>query len=176
MFGSITPTMWKVLVPLLAVVTVSLLSPLGGGSPVSVTETVEGDYEYVESNDSIRYPAYRTGRNEYIYGTVPFDEWSGRQCATIAGEAAVEAVEDRYGDELRGVSGFMTVRGDTPVAGVEHSVLLNREGELKTVPNIEYSRLNDMVPKYVNVNARYANLSWSCRVPVVVRRSVGQEV
>lgn len=144
------------------------------GSTASVERdlSLDDDYTYVASNDTIRYPARRSGGETASSGTIPVAEWLRLQAVFVA----KDAVRARLDAELPGTDWIdvaATGRGgpDTEVE-VVHTTYEVADGP-DDEPAVSAGRLVSTAPRTVAVTARFADHAATGTYPVFVRKWVG---
>ncbi|MFC4406890.1 twin-arginine translocation signal domain-containing protein [Haloarchaeobius iranensis] len=149
----------------------------GEADRLTFEKTVTADrYEYVESNDTVRYPATTSGWDDPEYGYEPFDEWVRVQCA----EARVEAVFDRLDRGLESTAHVSVGFGRDPGSEefsvfAEHQTYRDDAGTVVAEPDVPVGALVVETPHRVDAHVEFAERSGSRSFPVFVRRAVLDE-
>lgn len=149
----------------------------GEAEPVSTTETITDDsYEYVESNDTVRYPATMSGGEVSSYGYAPFEDWTETEGAS----GAATAVLERLGRRLDSTGGLSAGFGTSDVTDglavtVSYETLKNRDGEVIEEPDVPVRRVVAGTPRRVEATVEFAGESGTHSYPVFVRNTVLQQ-
>lgn len=147
------------------------------GSTASVERdlSLDDDHTYVESNDTIRYPARRSGGETASHGTIPVGEWLALQAVFVA----KDAVRDRLDAELRSSRWLdiaATGRGG-PETEVEvvHATYEVADGP-DDEPRASAGTVVTTAPRTVDVTVELADRTASGTYPVFVRKWVGSHL
>lgn len=144
------------------------------GSTASVERdlSMDDDQTYVESNDTIRYPARRSGGETVSYGTIPVGEWLSLQAVFVAKDA-VRARLDAELQSSRWIDVAATGRGgpDTEVEVVHTTYEVADAPDDE--PAVSAGRLVTTAPRTVDVTVGFADRTATGTYPVFVRKWVG---
>lgn len=141
---------------------------------MTVEKTIsDPDYEYVASNDTVRYPAAMSGDTVVRYGYEPFDDWAYTEGAFVAGSAVGARVRERV-EASAGLSvGVSSGEGDALVPHVTLQTHLDREGTVLSKPEVAFSAVVDATPKRVTTTVSFAGKSRTNEyAPQVVQRTI----
>jgi len=161
--------------------TTAALSPgeqtRGEAKPVSTTETITADrYEYVEANDTVRYPATRSGGEVSSYGYSAFGRWAKVEGASAAGPAILGRLDSRLESMASISAGFGSrEESDQLSVYVAHVTLQDRSGSVIDEPEVPIGRVVAETPRSVEVTIEFAGNSGTHSYPVFVRRSVRRQ-
>lgn len=147
------------------------------GSAISVERelSVDDGNEYVESNETIRYPATKSGGEVESYGHISVEEWLPLE----ADFAARDGVRDHLGSELsstRWLSFYGPERGK-PEAGLEvvHTTYEIEDGT-DDAPDISAAELVTSTPRAVDVTGHFRDETVTQTYPVFVVKWVGEHL
>jgi hypothetical protein len=149
----------------------------GEAEPIATEETVTDDqYEYVESNDTVRYPATMSGGEVASYGYTPFDEWSETEGASVGSMAVLDRLETRL-ESTASIGGGFGRRDDADglAVSVTYATLQDREGNVIDEPEVPVERVLAETPRAVEAQVEFAGRSGSHSYPVVVWNTVLQQ-
>ncbi|MCG1003487.1 MULTISPECIES: hypothetical protein [Halobacterium] len=150
----------------------------GGAAEATVERTVtDDDYRYVESNDTVRYPATMAGEEVVDYAYEPFEEWGHVEGASVAAEYVRSLLDERLsGDETPTVG--VSTRGEQDglritVALTTH---LSRDGEVLWEPAASRPEAVRATPHTVDATIHFAGRTHEDRYPVyVTERTIQNE-
>jgi len=132
-------------------------------------------FEYVAENDTVRYPAKRSGGDVVEYGYTPFESWAASRAARAAivasGNVYSPSIFDR--NNLRVGPGGETDPGFVRVRYIE---LVNEDGEVVEAPDVELEAVIEDIPEAVAVTIEYGGQSTEFTVPCYVYREQGKHV
>lgn len=139
---------------------------------VERTLSLDADSTYVESNETIRYPARRSGGETTSYGTIPVGEWMRLQAVFVS----KDAIERRLDSELSSTQWLNT--GATGRGGSETELEVVHttyevEGGPDDEPVVSAGRLVELTPKTVDVTVHFEDEAVSGTYPVFVVKWVG---
>jgi hypothetical protein len=150
-------------------------------SDVSVETTAnESKYEYIESENAVRYiAAYRHSNpeavengssptREPVYDTIPFERWAETQCAHVGSQKVAEVMEARLDGNTSEVNAGVTTQNGSQTVIVTRSTVFDRDGEVKSTPSMSYEQLAAVAPSTVTATVSLENHSRTCTVPVEI--------
>lgn len=144
-------------------------------SPIAVERelSVDDDSEYVEANETVRYPATKSGGEIVSYGHISVDEWLPLEAMGVA----ERAVRDHFESELSntgGISVHGTERGGPETElEVVHTTYETENGP-GNEPAVPAAELVSTTPRAVDVTARFRDKTASRTYPVFVAKWVGK--
>jgi hypothetical protein len=158
-------------------------------SNVSIETTAnESKYEYIESENAVRYvAAYRHSNpeavengspptREPVYDTMPFEQWAETECAHVGSQKVAEVIETRIDGNTSEVNAGVTTQNGNRTVIVTRSTVFNRDGEVKSTPSMSYKQLGAVAPSTVTATVSLENRSRTCTVPVEIENmSVREE-
>lgn len=129
----------------------------GGADPITVEETVtDPDYVYIESNDTVRYPATMSGGEVSTYGYEPFDDWAYTEGAVVAARAVRNQITEQVPEADSISVGVAAGDGDSLVLHVGQQTHLSRDGEVISEPDAVFSDIVDATPERATATIRFA--------------------
>lgn len=134
------------------------------GYPIETTGEVDestDDVEYVPEEDAVRHP---DGELE------PADEWLGYAQLPPASKAARAVVRDVVDadDAVHGPAGVREFHGYDYVLVVRREVTVDREGDVVSSPETEFSTLRNVMPRSCFVTFSFEEGDHECEVPAYV--------
>lgn len=149
----------------------------GEADPIATEETVtDDDYEYVESNDTVRYPATMSGGEVSSYGYSPFEDWTETEGASVGSTAVLDRLESRLESTASIGAGFgRRDDADGLAVSVTYETLKNRDGEVIDEPEVPVERVLAETPRAVEAQVEFAGRSASHSYPVFVWNTVLQQ-
>jgi len=167
--------------PTTSATTSAALSPgeqiQGEAESISTTETVTDDqYEYVEANDTVRYPATMSGGEVASYGYSTFEEWTEVEGASAGSLAVLDRLESRLESTASISAGIGTPDvADGLAVTVSYETLKNREGEVIEEPDVPVRRVVAETPHSFEATVEFAGRSETHSYPVFVWKTVLQQ-
>lgn len=148
------------------------------GAPKELTITeLEGDFEYFPSNDTIRYPAKRSGGEVIEYDFGPYEHWAEQEAhdaaINAAGNVFSPAISQRNDVWVEAAPWETSKRRDLRVVYLEK---VNDEGDVVEEPSIDLQSLIQEVPTTVEVTIKYDGNMDEYIFPVYVYRAEGKHV
>lgn len=129
------------------------------GDPHVIRRTVTREsVTYLPSSDEVR----TDGR------TVPFDRWARRECRTVGADRVVTVVEERLGRPVESVGSGVRHLVFGPVVTVDHVTTRDRDGEVRSEPDVPVDRLVSTAPRTLTVTVALADRSYTTTLPVGV--------
>lgn len=142
----------------------------GGAAEATVERTItDDDYRYVESNDTVRYPATMAGEEVIDYGYEPFEQWGHVEGASVAAEYVRSLLDERLpGDETPTVG--IDSRGEQDGFRIVVSLTthLSRDGEVLWEPAASRHEAVRATPHTVAATIHFADRTHEDRYPVYV--------
>ena len=141
----------------------------------------ESDYQYVESENAVRYVAGYEYTNptdigngspptrEPTYRTIPFDQWARTECAAAGARELRKHLRERLGGGMRGIEVGVTTRDTTKTVVVTRVTTRDRDGEVTATPDVTGDRLNRFTPTTVVATISLGDHRHVCTLPVVTR-------
>jgi len=153
--------------------------PVRGDAPeVSVERTVdEDDYRYVAANDTVRYPAAKSGDTVVQYGYEPFADWARVEGASAAADRVSSLLAERLPD-AETLSVMTSTRGEQDglrltVALTTH---LDRDGDVLSEPSVRRSEVVRAAPHSATATVHFAGRTHTETYPVcVAERTIQNE-
>lgn len=142
------------------------------GRPIDVEQTVtDPDYVYVPENDTVRYPATKSGGEVSRYGYEPFHEWAYTEGAFVASRTVRDRLLDAFPGESAlavGVSAAEGHEGDLLDVVVTLRTHYDPEGETVAEPEVAASRVVGETPYRVETTLHFADRTTTDRYRVFV--------
>ncbi|MFD1647101.1 hypothetical protein [Haloarchaeobius litoreus] len=133
------------------------------------TEVDSPEYEYIESNNTVRYPATGGGWDEPEYSHEPFEDWAHVKSAT---EGAI-AVHEHLVDQVASMDHLNSSVAHTDESNFEllmkYNVAVDDSGDVVAEPDVSLSQLINETPKTVESTIRFAGRTATHRFSVFVR-------
>lgn len=148
----------------------------GGAAEVSVERTItDEEYQYVESNDTVRYPATMAGDEVAEYDYLPFDEWGHFEGASVAAEYVRPLLDERLPD-AEAVNVAVSTRGDQEGNQLRVSLRthLARDGDVISEPSVSRSEVVEATPHTVDAMIHFAERTYTDTYPVYVEERTVQ--
>lgn len=146
----------------------------GGADPITVEETIrDSEYVYVESNDTVRYPAVKSGDEVLEYGHDSFDDWTSSEGVDVGVHAVYNLVDERVGREYGG-----SVRAGpdgSAVVSLRVVTRVDRDGDVVSEPDVSFADLVAAAPRSVTSTIHFAGKSATHTHEVWVRRVTRQD-
>jgi hypothetical protein len=137
------------------------------GAQISATDAAFPDASYVPENDTVRYPATRSGdevEDEYL----AFETWAFREGAAVAADAVQRELADSLPDtSLLSVAFGGREQADYHVS-VAHETRVDESGDVVAAPDVSVSRLVDTTPRTVTATVELDGASATHDYPVFV--------
>lgn len=155
--------------------------PARGESDVDLeVRDVEDDetVEYVAEDDAVRYvaawrqtnPEERTDGEppdrEPIYETTPFERWGETQCLSAAARVAAKHVNDELDTDDVGGGITSAVAGEDRAAFISVRAVLDRNGNVVHVPDVEFEGLVSATPTTVEATYVLDHREYELDAPV----------
>jgi hypothetical protein len=144
------------------------------GEPVTTGTVVDdSELEYIESNDTVRYPKKKSGETIVEYGFISFDEWAHNESwhvtrQTIANQFRPPLADREY---IYVTSEEEPTEQDEVV--VHHVIVRDESGETVREPQIDFSTLVTELPRTATVSVEFAGQSATNEHDVFVKTTVG---
>jgi len=140
----------------------------GAADPVHITQEVSIDgYEYVEQNDTIRYPAQQSGTATSDFNYKAFDEWAVDQANLQAKQEVRNHLDVPPGQQDLLVQDS-TTRTSPPEVVLVHQTLLDKSGDIVREPPITTTEVVQQLPSAVTVTVKFeahtSNITHCCYV------------
>lgn len=148
----------------------------GDAAEATVERTVEDDdYQYVESNDTVRYPALMSGDTVVEYAYEPFEDWGRVEGASVAAEHVRSLLEKRVPD-AETLTVAMSNRGEQDGLRLSVSLTthLDRDGEVLSEPSVSRSEVVESTPRSATATVYFAGRTHTETYPVYVREATIQ--
>jgi len=146
--------------------------PQGRGAPVSTEQTITDEgVEYRPSSDTVRWVKYRSGGDPVAYETEPFEKWADRRCATVGSDIVLPTIQTRVDKELQGVGKGASGEIIGLVITVHIGTTYDRDGDVKSEPNVPVETLLDVTPRTVQTTIELEEREHSRSVPVFVEET-----
>lgn len=146
----------------------------GGADAITVEETVtDPEYEYVESNDTVRTPLVTDGDEVLEYGYESFDDWTRSEGLDVGIHAVYDLVNDRVGREYGG--GVRAGPDGSPVISLRVVTRVDEDGNVVSQPDVSFADLVAAAPRSVVSTVHFAGKSATHTHEVWVRRVVRQD-
>lgn len=134
------------------------------GDPIETTGEIEKsteDVEYVPEEDAVRHS---DGELE------PADEWLGTTCLRPASGAVSEVVRDVVDadDAVQGPAMHREFHGHDYALVVRREITFDRDGNLVSAPETEFSTLREVTPRSCFVTVSFEEGDHECEVPAYV--------
>ncbi|WP_440988585.1 twin-arginine translocation signal domain-containing protein [Haloarchaeobius baliensis] len=145
----------------------------GEADPIDTERAVDDpDLEYVESNDTVRYPEEMSGETVVEYGTIDIGEFLRLEAETAAELAVNTTFQPPLPD--REYIEVATVRedGSTRVV-VQWITALDGSDEVVGEPDIGLATLVDELPRTIAATAEFAGETATHEFPVFARHVAG---
>ncbi|MFB6270385.1 MAG: hypothetical protein ABEH83_10600, partial [Halobacterium sp.] len=136
---------------------------------------VNEEYEYVESNDTVRFPAARSGGTVVQYEYEPFDEWAAVEGASVAATRVRARLSGRVGaSDAISVAIGSPEDSDRLRVTVMLYTHLDREGDVISEPSVSRSAVAAAAPRSVTVTLHFADRTHTDTYPVYVGTAIMQ--
>lgn len=144
----------------------------GGAAQASAErEVVDEDYEYVEGNDTVRYPATMSGDSVVDYGYEPFEEWAHVEGASVAADRVHSLLAERLSSTSSlSVAVGRRDDGDGLRLAVSLTTHLDRDGDVISEPSVSRAAAVRATPHTVSATVHFAGRTHTDTYPVYVRR------
>ncbi|MCD2199724.1 hypothetical protein LPA44_07420 [Halobacterium sp. KA-4] len=142
----------------------------GGAAEASVERTItDEEYQYVESNDTVRYPATMAGDEVVEYDYEPFEEWGHIQGASVAAEYLRSLLDQRL-PEAETLSVPVSSRGEQDGLRLVAALTthLARDGDVLSEPSVSRYEVIRATPHTVDATIHFAGRTYTDRYPVYV--------
>jgi len=142
----------------------------GGAAEATVERTItDDDYQYVESNDTVRYPATMAGEQVIDYGYEPFEEWGHVEGASVAAEYVRSLLDERL-PEAETLSVPVSSRGEQEGLRLVATLTthLDRDGDVISEPAVSRYEAVRATPHSVDATIHFADRTHEDRYPVYV--------
>jgi hypothetical protein len=146
----------------------------GDAEAVSVDRTVvDESYEYVESNETVRYPAVNSGGTVVEYGYEPFEEWAYVEGASTAARRVGSLLADRL-PSTDGLPVGMGQRDESTEIRVAVSLRthLDRDGDVISEPAVSLPEVVAETPQSITATLHFAGRTETNTYPVYVREAI----
>lgn len=144
------------------------------GEAVTTSATVEGEsVTYLESTDEVRYLTLVHDDGTAEHETESFESWANRECAEVAAEAILPAVESRLDEPPkvgRGIRGLLFGL----VVTVDHGISYGRDGSVMSKPNVDFDELVSVAPRSITTTITLEEREHTRSVPVAVEHTESQ--
>ncbi|WP_232688437.1 hypothetical protein [Halobacterium zhouii] len=158
----------------------------GEADPISVERTVtDADYEYLPSNDTVRYPATMSGGEVDNYGYAPFEKWADVETLSVAAQAVRNRFAQRFENTRFVSAGISNPEGEPLQVSVSHRTLLDESGDVIGKPDVSVSRLVEATPSSITATVGFSGQTatrthpafvvWDAHVPLAVREENDSE-
>jgi|GEM_PF-844551 hypothetical protein len=149
----------------------------GAAAAISVERalSLDEDETHVESNDTIRYPATKSGGDVAAYGYLDVEEWTTLQAMFVAKHAIRDHFETAL-PSLDGVEVSGTERGGPETElDVAHLTYESDDGPADE-PAVSADELVARTPKTVDVTVTFADETATGSYPVFVLKWTGEQM
>ncbi|NHN42761.1 hypothetical protein G9C85_14135 [Halorubellus sp. JP-L1] len=150
----------------------------GTADVLPIERTVTGEqHEYVPSNDTVKYPKYRSGGDVSGYGYQSFDEWATIETASFG----ASALKDRFADEFPN-SEHVPVALSAPTdelpfrLTVHLETRLDEDGNVISEPPMSKPETIAVTPETIRGTIHLADQTSTQSVPVYVVAVTTQEM
>ena len=143
--------------------------------PISVERdlSVDDGNEYVESNETIRFPATKSGGEVESYGHISVDDWMPLEAMFVADQAVYAHLESEL-SSLQWITVHGTERGGPETElEVVHTTYEIEDGP-DDEPAVPAAELVSVTPRAVDVTVHFHNETVSRTYPVFVVKWVGK--
>lgn len=149
----------------------------GRGDELSVDRerSLDDGQSYVPSNETIRYPATRSGGEVDSYGHIAVEEWLQLEAAFVAERAVRDHLDDRLRSTKRLSVGATTRGGPETALDVVHATYENSD-EPNDEPAVPAADIATETPRTVAVSAQFDGRTATRSYPVFVVKWVGKHV
>jgi hypothetical protein len=147
------------------------------GSAISAERelSVDDGNEYVESNETIRYPATKSGGEVESYGHISVDEWMPLETMFVADQAVHAHLESEL-SSTEWLSVYGTERGGPETElDVVHTTYEIEDGP-DDEPAIPAAELVSVTPRAVDVTGHFRDETVTQTYPVFVVKWVGEHL
>ncbi|WP_353634074.1 hypothetical protein ABSL23_13245 [Halobacterium sp. NMX12-1] len=142
----------------------------GGAAEATVERTItDDDYQYVESNDTVRYPATMAGEEVIDYDYEPFEEWGHVEGASVAADYLHGLLDERL-PEAETLSVSVSSRGEQEGVRLVATLTthLARDGDVISEPAVSRHEAVRATPHSVAATIHFADRTHEDRYPVYV--------
>ncbi|NHN43051.1 hypothetical protein G9C85_15650 [Halorubellus sp. JP-L1] len=141
----------------------------GEADEIAVEETIAAEkYEYVASNDTVRYPAAKSGGEVVEYGHQPFEEWTEVEGASVAARDVLSRLERALSSSDGVGAGIRRFDGGEFGVSVDVETVLDRDGEVVSEPAVEFPAVVDATPRGARATVHFAGRTGTHEYPVYV--------
>lgn len=145
------------------------------------TAANESKYEYLESENAVRYvAAYRHSNpeavesgspptREPVYDTIPFERWAETECVHVGSKRVAEVMASRLGKNASEVTAGVTTQNGSKTIIVTRSTTVDRDGDVRSTPSMSYEQLEAVAPSTVTATVSLENRRRTCTVPVEIK-------
>ena len=149
----------------------------GEADSITVERTItDSSYEYVSENDTVRYPAERSGGDVAEYGHKPFDDWAYIEAASVASRVVWQQLESRLESMAFLRVGKHASEESTVDIGVVHRTEVDDSGTVINEPDVPVSRVVEAAPRSVTVTVEFAGKTATNEYSVFVLNEVVESV
>lgn len=149
----------------------------GRGDELSVDRERSPDdgQSYVPSNETVRYPATRSGGEVDSYGHIAVEEWLQLEAAFVAERAIHAHLDDRLRSTKRLPVSATARGGPETELDVVHATYENADGP-NDDPAVSAADLVSETPRTVSVSVRFDGRAATRSYPIFVVKWVGKHV
>lgn len=142
------------------------------GEPITASDRIrEPHYEYVASNNTVRFPAATSGGEVSEYSYAPFEEWASWRAGDIARASVEEALQSRLdAPELVRVGAGVDGAPFEAVV-VRHVTRHEHDGTATEAPELGVGTLVATLPRTVTATVLFAGRDSIHDCPVFVQRA-----
>jgi hypothetical protein len=141
----------------------------GEADPITVEKTVtDSKYEYVESNDTVRYPAVSSRDGVLEYGYESFDDWARGEGTRVGIHAVYDHVDERVG------GGYGGGPDGSAVINLRVTTRVDSDGNVVSQSEVPFAELVAAAPRSVISTIHFAGHTATHTHEIWVRHVVRQ--